>query len=599
MTDTEHALVRAAPTRRESLERAQVLLQSFLRARGGGLGLLRPEELEPLRRLLEQRAYLEPIPRIVLVGEFKSGKSTLANALLEGQYAAVDVLEMTSWIARYVPSDEPFCRVTYRNGTDFGMDPDDFRRRCEGRRFSAEELENTALVEVGTGKRAPCYAIIDCPGLGSITRANEERLLRALEDADLMVWTVSVDAIGGLRESALIRKLDEQGMPRVVALTKCDELGSDAELEELTQYLMDQYGVRREDLFPTAALPALKAALAGRPAAPDTGIPRLNEFLGREVWIRHEELRAQARLAHEQRVIDQVIDLLQYLDEQLERALRAFERFRTITDSAREAVQAEVEILCEQLVRQRMFGHRKPDLARRLEELMKGLGGGLPPQEHIEAVFSDVLGPRYMDRFWAEVQRSTFAAAAKAWKSRLSDAKIELRDVEALFSTGIWTGTGTGLALPAIRRRIDQVADETFQTALAAGVGIAALATAYFAWLGPAAASVTIGAAATGIGIPVAALGIAVAYGLKLWKRQKAEEALGEQVEGALQQYIEDFIDRAVRPGFFPKLEELNRRIAAGIVDGLRENIDKRLPSGDLETLHREVTELKLALAGP
>src|ERR1039457_4415451 len=89
---------------------ALTLLRRFLHARTGD-PLLSTEDVAPLEALVREQSYFSAdVPRILLMGRFKAGKSTLINSLVGANVAATDIFEMTSWVARYWPAHEPFCR---------------------------------------------------------------------------------------------------------------------------------------------------------------------------------------------------------------------------------------------------------------------------------------------------------------------------------------------------------------------------------------------------------------------------------------------------------------------------------------------------------
>ena len=80
-------------SRRDALGDALELLRLFRTSRSGVPGLVSDAALAPVEALFRDAGYHDAdVPRLVLVGEFKSGKSTLLNALLGEDVAAVDFL---------------------------------------------------------------------------------------------------------------------------------------------------------------------------------------------------------------------------------------------------------------------------------------------------------------------------------------------------------------------------------------------------------------------------------------------------------------------------------------------------------------------------
>jgi predicted GTPase len=219
----QSSLVRREKQPSSVVQEALRLLRVFAQQVPGDGGLLTSEEIAPLERLQNEAGYYRAdVPRLLLLGEFKAGKSTLLNAVLGGEYAATDILEMTSWIARYWPHETGFCRVVNHDGAEYEVAPDEFRRRCQSREIPESELARIQQVDVGVPRPYLRFSLMDCPGIGSVTRENERRLVRAIDDADLLIWVVDIESVGGMREAALIQKLRGQGMPMLAILTKCD-----------------------------------------------------------------------------------------------------------------------------------------------------------------------------------------------------------------------------------------------------------------------------------------------------------------------------------------------------------------------------------------
>ncbi len=564
---------------------------SYLSRFVGDDSLLAPEDILPLYRLQQDAKFVSSqIPRLILVGEFKAGKSTLMNALLGGNHAATDVLEMTSWIARYWPSDIPFCRIICDDGKEIEVQSEDFKQKCQSRSFTQNELAQISRVDIGLPISTMTFSIIDCPGLGSVTRENERRMIDALQDADVIVWAVDVDSIGGMREGALLQKLLSHGMPYIIVLTKCD-LISDSEIKEIKSYICDEFLIEPQNLFPTSADNALKEIKQGKQISTNTGIPQLNTFIRHNVSTRHAELRKQAELAHTTRVNEQAHLLVSKVLDELLNAKDALDRFKNISESMRKAVQGQLEMEVERMVRERMFADHRNAIVNDIETSLIS-GKGSLSQDSITAIFKKNLGEEYLDRFWQDISASMITSASQLWVDKLKDVQIELEEICQQFKSASWHEFTVSHSPEALALNISAISNETFSTALKTSFGIAGFATVYAA----ATAHFSLWAAATGVGIPIAAIGAVVSSALFYFQKNKSQNAAALEATGLVDSYVKHFIEDILRPHLFPQIAEININIQKHLVNGFENELKKRLPDASLDELLNEAQYLNYRL---
>ncbi len=557
----------------------------------GDNSLLTPEDIHPLYRLQQDAKFVSSqIPRLILVGEFKAGKSTLMNALLRGEHAATDILEMTSWIARYWPSDLPFCRIMRADGKEIEVQPEDFKQKCQSRDFTQNELSQISRVDIGLPISTMTFSIIDCPGLGSVTRENERRMVDALQDADVIVWAVDVDSIGGMREGALLQKLLSQGMPHIAVLTKCD-LISESEIDEIKQFLCDEFSLKQQDIFSTSARKALEEIKQGRQLSKDTGIPQLDHYIRHDVSTRHGELRRQAELAHNTRINEQTLLLVGRVHDELSTAKDALDRFKNIAENMRKAVQGQLEMEVEGMVRERMFADHRNAIVNDIETSLKS-GKGSLSQDSITAIFKKNLGEKYLDSFWQDISTSMTTSASQLWMDKLKDVQVELEDICQRFQSASWHELTVTQSPQALALNISTISNETFSTALKTSFGIAGFATVYAA----ATAHVSLLAAATGVGIPIAAIGAVVSSALFYFQKNKSQNAAALEATVLVDSYVRHFIEDILRPHLFPQIAELNENIERQMVAGFEQNVKANLPSGSLDDLLSDAIRFKKEL---
>lgn len=567
-------------------------LQSFCAPSGhADGGLFGASELEPLERHVKERAFNQAdLLRIMLLGEFKAGKSMLINALLGQECAAVDILEMTSWIARYLCSEEPFCRIHYRDGSSGELTPAEFLHRTATRSFSTAELSRIERVDIGVAGAAVPYMLIDTPGFGA-TPENERRLMAALEKSDVLLWTVDVTALGGAKEAALARKLVETGVPRVAVVTKCDVVVDEGALEEAVEFVADMLSVEPRHVITTSATAALEQIRDGEPPSESTGIPKLLQVLSNDVAVRRKALREQAEKAHDSLIGEHAAELLDRVVAELEGRREKVNSFAKLIELTRDRVQRSFEDDVTDFVRKNMFGAQGGELAADIGARM--MNNEPLSQEAMAEIFKRHLGERHMDEFWQNVTNVVTSRAAERWGAQLeSEEAVFKQEFESVQQFAI-----TSLAMPALSQLdkiVGNVAETTFATAANTSLAIAGVATAYVAWLGPAAGAITLGAAALGVGLPIAAIGMAVAYFISRHKREEAAKAAAEEAQRILNDCVESFINEVLKPAYFPKIMELNSQIASNLVEKFKAGAERGLPGGLDETLDTALRLRKL-----
>lgn len=191
------------------------------------------ERADLLARLeREQAAAAEPRCRVLVIGEFKKGKSTLVNALLNARICATDAEVATAvpTLVRYGPAvsaavltdagpDAATRPVSLTDiealatGVDLGgADP-------AGRRSAVRAVEVTlprALLRVG-------LELVDTPGVGGgLASAHAAATLRALAGADVVLFVSDAGSEYTAPELEFLRQAADLCPTVICALTKTD-----------------------------------------------------------------------------------------------------------------------------------------------------------------------------------------------------------------------------------------------------------------------------------------------------------------------------------------------------------------------------------------
>jgi hypothetical protein len=216
-----------------------------------------------------RRRLLDPVARVLVVGEFKQGKSMLVNALVNAPVCAVDddVATVVPTEVRY--ADEPCAAVVEQ--PDPGV-PEVRRRSVPVDRIGP--LDGTArLVEIGIprGVLAGGLCLVDTPGVGGLDSEHGARTLAALPSADAVLLVSDASCEYSAPELEFLR-LSLDMCPNVACvLTKIDLYPEWRRIAEL-----DAARLGDIPLIPVSSTLRMAAARArDRALNADSGFPRL------------------------------------------------------------------------------------------------------------------------------------------------------------------------------------------------------------------------------------------------------------------------------------------------------------------------------------
>ena len=235
------------------IDRLTTLLADWVGAPEGSLAEL--QRIGAACALLHRQR--SDLPHVLLLGEFKAGKSSLVNALLGHHVAPTATLEMTPITIQYTPAAETYATLIYQNGdVTEQTDLDQLMHAIGERRFDADA--DLSYVVVGTPSRVP-VVLIDTPGYGSSTREHEQRALASLEQGDMILLVIDGTNLGGLRDWALVRRAVDTGLQLQVVVTRGDLLVG--ETAEILDWFDAEMGLSSSqvsivDCAPNVVLPA-------------------------------------------------------------------------------------------------------------------------------------------------------------------------------------------------------------------------------------------------------------------------------------------------------------------------------------------------------
>jgi GTP-binding protein EngB required for normal cell division len=299
--------------------------------------------VQPTLAACEALAEEGPID-VAVLGQFKSGKSSLLNAVLGEAVFPVGAVPVTAVVTRATAGPERAVRVTYLDGS---ADELALARLAE---FVTESgnpgnRRRVAVVDVFTPalRDWPGVRLVDTPGLGSVFTHNTEATRTWMPNVAVALVTVGAERPLSDEDRRLVAEA-QQTAPRVaVLLTKVDLLTAD-ELEDVTAFL-DR--ALREGLG--ASMPVLPFSSR---VEPGRWVHRLREAILQPV-ARNVAQERQAALALKRAALTRVCH--SYLTVGLEAAQRADAdreqlRAAVFTESVQAAVIRDELVLAQERV---------------------------------------------------------------------------------------------------------------------------------------------------------------------------------------------------------------------------------------------------------
>lgn len=193
---------------------------------------------------------------VSIIGQFKRGKSTLANAILEDEILPVGIVPITSAVTKVVYGTLA-AEVHFQNGV---VETIEFERLSE---FISEQENadnrlgvDSVILHTPSDFLKDGLTFVDTPGVGSFHKNNTEAAYQYMKESDAVIFLLSVDSPINQIEIDFLANAREFAGKFYFAVNKIDMIG-EADLNAYVQYcekvmrqLMETEQVK---LFPVSA----------------------------------------------------------------------------------------------------------------------------------------------------------------------------------------------------------------------------------------------------------------------------------------------------------------------------------------------------------
>jgi small GTP-binding protein len=340
---------------------------------------------------------------LVVLGEFKRGKSTLVNALLERRVLPTGVLPLTSVVTIIAAGARERLLVSFEDGREQEAP----LRDLHGYVTESGNPENhlgvrVVRVELAHELLEAGLDLVDTPGVGSIHEHNTTAAREFLAQVDAAVFVLDAGQLFTAAERELVREVAQRAPQVLLVLNKVDQLDAhdrQASVEFIEQAARELLGCEPETVFAVSAregegMAALRRRL--RRLAGDERTGTLARSLAGVAAAAAAEITAAARLERRARELP-LGDLRQRI-----------EVFRERIGELRRAGE-EAAMLLEQGVRRVLGDHLDDPLERwagleseRLREALRAyaseLAGRVSPSE-LSLALSDWIDARIRSEF--------------------------------------------------------------------------------------------------------------------------------------------------------------------------------------------------------
>lgn len=217
---------------------------------------------ETARQLAEKLAAERFV--VVVVGEFKRGKSTFVNALLGTPLLPTAVLPLTSVITSVTYGEQPAATVSFRDGRREVVPPEALPHYVTERGNPANHLGvDGVAVAYPAAWLSNGVIVVDTPGVGSVYAHNTEVAYAFLPQADAAIFLTSADPPISARELEFLSDVRAFAGRMFFVLNKVDHLSSSDRSESLgfTRAVLSEALGCEPTLYPLSARLALEAAV--------------------------------------------------------------------------------------------------------------------------------------------------------------------------------------------------------------------------------------------------------------------------------------------------------------------------------------------------
>ena len=264
---------------------------------------------------------------VMIMGEFKTGKSTFINAILEEEILKPDVTPATAVVSMISYGEERNVIAHFRDGNTKQYSYEELKNiTAEGDDSKKDLRNNIKYVELFIPKEIlKRITIIDTPGLNVDNQLHIQATKEFMNEADMVFWVFAYGKAASRTEVAAISELSKRLKPMAI-INRIDEIDEEEEsLEEIIQEIKKRLKEYVDDIIGVSSYLAKKGLLENdQEALSQSRWLNFTDKLEKEVLQKSESLKIESILDKLREYIGQ---LMQFLKETKTELLKMEEKF--------------------------------------------------------------------------------------------------------------------------------------------------------------------------------------------------------------------------------------------------------------------------------
>lgn len=438
--------------------------------------------------------------KIVVLGEVKAGKSTLVNSLIGKKVSYTNVVEATASILEIKYSNQEKILINRADGKNIELKSlNELDNLIDENKNNQEFFGkiNKILIETNIDKLRE-ITLVDTPGLNTVTSENEERTENYIANADVILWILNSHHLGQSDVTDKIEEVLDYGKPIICVLNRIDEINGDS--YELIEYVKSEMGYMFTEIFATSAKKAWDGYYENNLSKiQESNINELYEYVLNNIERNAEKVQIDSIVESIKMQIQKDLYTHRATELRIDTMLQSFKKDIRELKQFNERIKEIINNKIAEWIDTEFFKEEKQLLnnCSNNEEFIK-LAKKYTSEEHIQTIVS--LEYERLQTYIIDEWRNNTEEFIK---------RQYINDIDVVTSINPYNIIGTQNT-----SNNNDVIDGVKQggiTAGAIGMGLAG----YAAWLGPAAAYVSIGSAVAAFLPPLL---IAGALGGAVWK---------------------------------------------------------------------------------
>ena len=480
---------------------------------------------EDAKRLKEIEENLEVIYnkinntlKVVLMGEVKAGKSTIINSIVGEEISYVNVVEATAAIIEIEYGFNENAIIKKKNGEEIKGSIQKINSMIGENINDQEFFSDIDVIKIRKNlKNLDKLSIVDTPGLETITSSNEQKTKDYIQESDFVIWVLNCNHLGQSDITENIENIYDLGKPIILIANRVDEI--DADKSEIVDYLEDELGYMIKNVIPMSARQAFEGVIKND--------KRLLEESG------YNSLMSTINSINSRSEIIQKDSLLRSFNVQMSRDVNIHEKIKLYIKEVNDDIHKRFMHL------EKKKSNLESDIKNKVniwfddEFLVKEINEIIDTMSEysVKKYLSDDYINQKITAFINNIEQDIITQWEQYSQIEINEhiETIEKKYKEIDSNFYIQEVSSQKYNYPVNNEIIVQEAKKGAITGGKVGVAIAA----YSAWLGPAAAHITLVGALGTVAVPLAVAG-AVFKGFKYFKDKSSKEKEKEELRQKL-----------------------------------------------------------------